>query len=99
MSDPARVEEVFFAALEKGNAAERAAYLDSACGGDTGLRRQVERMLRAHPRVGDFLGTPAAEQLSAPPGRPGPTAGFDGAAGGPDDEVIRKGGKPHPAVR
>jgi hypothetical protein len=55
---------LFFVALKKGNAAERAAYLDSACGSDTELRRQVERMVRAHPRVGDFFSKPAVEQMS-----------------------------------
>src|SRR4051794_30531973 len=48
-------ETVFFAALAKVDPAERAAYLDEACGADTELRRGVERMLAAHPQVGSFL--------------------------------------------
>ncbi len=67
MSDAAAVEALFFAALEKGSAAERAAFLESACGGDAGLRRQVERLLKAHAGVGDFLQTPAPQQLAAAP--------------------------------
>jgi hypothetical protein len=65
MSNAAQVEALFFAALEKGTVAERAAYLDSACGGDAELRRQVEKLLQAHPRVGDFLSKPVVEQLAA----------------------------------
>src|SRR5438093_12475494 len=67
MSNPSRVEALFFAALEKPGAAERAAYLDSACGGDAELRSQVEKLLKAHPRVGDFLQGPVVEQLVATP--------------------------------
>src|SRR6516225_8312826 len=48
-------ETVFFAALAKVDAAERAAYLTEACGTDTELRRQVDRLLAAHPEVGSFL--------------------------------------------
>jgi eukaryotic-like serine/threonine-protein kinase len=59
------VEALFFAALEKETAVERAAYLDSACGGDAELRRQVEKLLNAHPSVGDFLKKPVVEQLAA----------------------------------
>jgi tetratricopeptide (TPR) repeat protein len=61
-------EAVFFAALAKADPAERAAYLDAACGGDAELRRRVDRLLAAHPHVGGFLGQPAAE--------PGGTAVF-----------------------
>jgi WD40 repeat protein/serine/threonine protein kinase len=49
------VESIFFAALERATPGERAAYLDEACGADAELRRRVERLLSAHPRVGSFL--------------------------------------------
>src|SRR5262245_10035805 len=65
MSNSSAVEALFFAALEKTSAAERADYLDSACGGDTELRRQVERLLKAHLRLGDFLSRPVVEQLTS----------------------------------
>ncbi len=48
-------EAVFFAALAKVDPAERAAYLSEACGSDAELRRQVDRLLAAHPQVGSFL--------------------------------------------
>jgi tetratricopeptide (TPR) repeat protein len=70
MSDVSAVEAVLFAALEKPTSAERNAYLDSACAGNAELRRQVERLLKAHANAGDFLRKPAVEQLAAPPEQP-----------------------------
>src|SRR5262245_15926746 len=58
-----------------GTAAERVAYLDSVCGGDAELRRQVEKLLKAHPKVGDFLNQPAAEQLATGAAHPDDTPG------------------------
>src|SRR5438552_3554376 len=59
---------VFMTALEKEDAAERSAYLDEACAGDTALRERVEALLGSHEREGKFLDVPAVEQL-APPSR------------------------------
>jgi serine/threonine protein kinase len=56
------VESIFFAALEKTDLADRAAYLDEACRGDDELRRGVERLLHAHPQVGSFLQKPLADR-------------------------------------
>ncbi|MBO0697851.1 MAG: serine/threonine protein kinase, partial [Zavarzinella sp.] len=53
------IEAVFFAALEKKDASDRAEYLDRACGGDPDLRRCVEKLLAAQPKVGEFLQAPA----------------------------------------
>ncbi|HLN28119.1 MAG TPA: tetratricopeptide repeat protein [Gemmataceae bacterium] len=50
---------IFVAALGKANAADRTAYLDEACGGDTELREQIEGLLRTHEQLGGFLETPA----------------------------------------
>jgi eukaryotic-like serine/threonine-protein kinase len=65
------VEALFFAALDESTVAGRAAFLESACAGDLELRRQVEKLLDAHIRLGDFLKKPAFEQLArtfeAPP--------------------------------
>jgi serine/threonine protein kinase len=58
-------ELIFFTALEKGSPEERDRYMTEACGGDTELRRRVERMLNAHPRVGSFLESPAAPATAA----------------------------------
>jgi len=50
-----RMEELFDAALELKNAAERNAFLDRECSGDAGLRAWVERLLAAHARSEDFF--------------------------------------------
>src|SRR5262245_37092907 len=74
-------ETIFFAALAKADPAERTSYLDKACGADLVLRRRVDRLLAAHPKLGDFLeqaaveskppGTAASSQeVAAPPARP-----------------------------
>src|SRR5437588_8437451 len=55
MTEMSPAETVFFAALAKGDAAERAAYLNEACGTDTEPRRRVDQLLAAHPQVGSFL--------------------------------------------
>ncbi|HEV3117011.1 MAG TPA: hypothetical protein VGY58_08170, partial [Gemmataceae bacterium] len=60
MTDVSPAEAVFFAALAKVDPAERAAYLNEACGADVELRHRVDRLLEAHPRVGSFLQEGAA---------------------------------------
>lgn len=65
MFDPARVESVFLEAQEQPSAAERAACLDRACGGDLSLRRRVERLLECHDAAGDFLETPLPAAMAA----------------------------------
>src|SRR5438477_8482061 len=45
MNNPSPLEAIFFAALEKGSAQERAAYLDEACAGDPDLRQNVAKIL------------------------------------------------------
>ena len=54
------IDEVFFAAMERESPEARAAYLDEVCGSDLDLRRRVERLLDAQPKVGSFLDSPAA---------------------------------------
>jgi serine/threonine protein kinase len=58
------VEAIFQAALEKATPAERAAYLDQVCQGDSDLRQQVERLLHAQHQLGSFLEQPAAGATS-----------------------------------
>jgi hypothetical protein len=62
MASSSEVESIFFAALEKKAGAERADYLDQACGGDAALRRQVERLLEAHPHAKNFLAQPTVDR-------------------------------------
>src|SRR5262249_51064773 len=57
-------KEIFLTALERDTPADRAAYLDSACGGDTTLRRRAEALLLAHDRPDPLLDRPAIEHIS-----------------------------------
>jgi eukaryotic-like serine/threonine-protein kinase len=57
------VKSVFGKALELEAPADRAAYLDQACGGDAALRGQVEGLLAALGKAGRFMSHPAV----APP--------------------------------
>src|SRR5262249_28653029 len=63
MNDPSPLEDLFFAALEKGSSHERAAYLDEACAGEPDLRRRVEKMLAAQARAGSFLEHPPGSPI------------------------------------
>ena len=54
-------EEILLAAVEKKTPAERAAYLDGACGPDAALRALVEGLLKAHVEAGSFLEQPLFE--------------------------------------
>ena len=51
----AEPDDIFCDALELASAAERAAYLDRACGDDADLRRRVERLLEANAVAENFL--------------------------------------------
>jgi len=57
-----RVEGLFHAALERRPEA-RQAFLEVACGGDTGLGRQVELLLAKGEEAGSFLETPAMRDM------------------------------------
>ena len=70
MTTPAdRVKAVFDQAAEIAPPADRAAFLDNACGGDAELRVRVEVLLRAHAEAGSFLEQP--EQSTHRTGIPG----------------------------
>lgn len=63
-------------------AAERAGYLDRACGGDGELRRRVEAILHGYEQAGDFLGEPV-------PGMPARNSQGTVAGEKPGDRVGR----------
>ena len=77
MSDACAVEALLFAALEKPTAAERTAFLHSACAGNAELWRQVEKLLKAHANAGDFLNKPVGKPLAAVLESPSATQAFD----------------------
>jgi WD40 repeat protein/serine/threonine protein kinase len=73
-------EEILQGAIEKSTPAERAAYLDAACGQDQELRARIMGLLAAHEGAGSFLEQPLFKPLStsdAPSGveRPGMVIG------------------------
>src|SRR5262245_35959164 len=57
-------ESIFLEALQKTTPAERAAYLDQVCAGNEELRRNVEMLLKAQAKAGDFLNQPAAAAVA-----------------------------------
>jgi serine/threonine protein kinase len=61
---PDDVQSIFGRALEIESAAERAAYLDQACGPDDGLRAEVEGLLAANGRAGEFMRRPVAAGIT-----------------------------------
>jgi WD40 repeat protein/serine/threonine protein kinase len=90
------VEEIFLGAVEKGTPAERAAFLDGACGPDVALRAHVEALLGAHDDAGNLLDRPLFEntQDHQPPAQPSDTLDMTGAVIGPYKllEPIGEGG-------
>jgi serine/threonine protein kinase len=58
-----RANELFLKALELPSA-ERQAFLDHACAGDSALRAEVESLLEANACAGSFLESPACDLLA-----------------------------------
>ena len=78
MPSPQQREEAPFAAALQRPPAERTAYLDKACAGDTALRERIEGLLRAHDDAETILETsPASLTLVSHPltERPGDRIG------------------------
>jgi serine/threonine protein kinase/tetratricopeptide (TPR) repeat protein len=78
---PPDVKSIFGRALEIESSAGRAAYLDEACGPDTGLRAEVEGLLATLGRAGEFMRRPAAAVAA------GVTAGYQPVTEGPGTRV------------
>ncbi len=57
------LEDLFLAALDQPDAKSRDRYLEQACNGDAGIRGQVDELLAAHYRSGEFLDVPAIQQV------------------------------------
>src|SRR5262245_53318003 len=74
---PLPEESLFAQALDIRDAAQRAAFLDRACGDNAALRAELEALLRAHARSGDVLDLPdpPATTLERPIEEPGTVIG------------------------
>jgi serine/threonine protein kinase len=55
-----QLEDVFHAALDRAPA-DREAFVAAACGGDAGLRQEVEGLLRAHEQASRFVAQAAVD--------------------------------------
>jgi eukaryotic-like serine/threonine-protein kinase len=58
-----RVKEIFEGALER-QGAEREAFLDRTCDGDTEIRTEVDSLLRSYEVAGSFMEAPAVAQAA-----------------------------------
>ncbi len=68
-AQPNRELEIFNSALERAMPAERAAYLDGACGDDAALRARIETLLQAHEVAAGFLPADDPKPLAALPAK------------------------------
>src|SRR5262245_56768975 len=59
--------DIFIAALQQEDPAQRQAYLDAACAQQPELRQQVENLLRLYEGAGSFLEKPAVECAATGP--------------------------------
>lgn len=86
-----RKEALFEAARQMASPAERAAYLEQACGSDLELRRQVEAMLEAEAPAGQYFRTAEAprEAVRDAALNNTPTASADTLAKGPGTIIGR----------
>src|SRR5262245_4780433 len=55
---------IFLEALDKEDATQRSAFLDTACSGDDSLRLRVEALLKSQFEAGSFLGKLAPERVA-----------------------------------
>jgi eukaryotic-like serine/threonine-protein kinase len=58
-------DTIFCAAIAIATAADRSAYIASACGNDTGLRDRVDKLVSAHFRAGNFMEPPESGRIEA----------------------------------
>ena len=56
-----KIDQIFWEALQLTSEEERKSYLDRACGADEVLHGLVEKLLRAQPKVAEFLEQPLAD--------------------------------------
>ena len=78
-------QTIFLTALDIPDADKRTAYLTEACAGDAALLRQVESLLAAHDRSGEFLDEPAVEQMGRPNAN---TITADATSAPPTDDTL-----------
>ena len=65
-SQDKKIEEIYYAALDRKSRAERSAYLDGVCGENKTLRSRVDSLLEAHIRAVGFLEVPILDGSGRP---------------------------------
>ncbi|HLN07160.1 MAG TPA: serine/threonine-protein kinase, partial [Acidimicrobiales bacterium] len=87
-------KSIFLDALEIASARDRLAYLDGRCRADSGLRAEVETLLRHQEQLGDYLERPALDANATPDLAPRPLTEGPGTVIGPYKlmEQIGEGG-------
>ena len=86
MSDDLGRDVVIFTEALRLPVEARAAFLERACAGDENLRKEVEALLAAHERVGNFLENPPLE-TGLPTGTNGDLGGNHEDHGGDPGET------------
>jgi serine/threonine protein kinase len=76
--------EIFQAALDYDEPAQRATYLDQVCAGDAVVRARIEALLASHESASRFLDVPVFEQLHR--GDAAATSQLEDVDDNPDDE-------------
>ena len=59
--------DIFFSALDIEDLSARREYLQEACGNDAELLERVQALLESHENAGEFLNTPAVQQIAEEP--------------------------------
>ncbi len=81
--------EIFVEAIEIDDPQQRADYLDRICAGNQTLRENIETLIAAHERTGEFLNRPALQQMNdAKPNRDASMPGTQVHDSGEQAEII-----------
>jgi tetratricopeptide (TPR) repeat protein/serine/threonine protein kinase len=86
VNTPSR-DSIFCAAVEIQSPSERAAFVERACGDDTELRQEVQKLVEAHFHAGSFLEQPAAALNVTGPFVPAEGDGAGALAEGPGSRI------------
>src|SRR5260370_566577 len=62
LATPRNEESIFAQALDQPSAAERAAFLDAACGDDAVQRARIDKLLQRHEEADGYLAKPFFEE-------------------------------------
>src|SRR6516225_3455576 len=93
--EPAEAKSIFLRAIEL-HGPERTAYLESACAGDSALRKRITAMIEANEASGELLARSAGEMLGDDQTQPDATASFARSPASPATEYQTPADPPVP---